>query len=277
MRIAVTGGGGFLGSHVAHYARGLGHSVVFFDRCDGNDILGDLSALDGSDAVIHMAGILGTSELFDNVEEAIQVNILGSYRIAKWCLDNDAQYTGILMPDVFPSVYTATKVAAHRITNALHKAKGLRCSHVVAYNAYGTGQAYGKGHPQKFLPTFSVAAWNNLPIPIWGDGSQLVDPVDARDVARMMVDATGYGDNDIFDGGTGTTMTVLDFAEFVLDVTGSTAGVQHFPMRLGETGGEKNVAATGIGWDRLGWQPEFSWDRMREAILSYKGIDWEEA
>lgn len=276
MRIAVTGGGGFLGRHVATYAASLGYEVVPFDRRDGNDILGDLSGLEGSDAVIHMAGVLGTAELFDHIEEAIQTNILGSYRVAQWCIDNDAQYTGILMPDVFPSIYTATKMASQRITAALHHARGLACSHVVAYNAYGAGQAYGKGHPQKFLPTFSVAGWNNRPIPIWGDGSQLVDAVAAEDVARMLVDATLFPDNAVFDGGTGVTISVLEFAEFVLKVTGSTAGIQYFPMRDGETGGEKNVAATGVGWDRLGWQPQFSWDKIRDAIVSYRGVAWED-
>lgn len=273
MLVAITGGAGFVGSHVAHYAKEAGHDVVFFDKRHGNDIMGDLTNLNGAEAVIHLAGVLGTMELFDTVQDAIDKNVTGSYRVANWCLENDAQYVGILVPDVFPSIYCATKVGAQRITSALHQAKGLKVSHVTAFNAHGPGQAYGPGHPQKFGPTFSIAAWNNRPIPVWGDGSHLVDPVSVRDVARMLVDAVNFPDDQVFDGGTGTTHTVTEIAEFVLEVTGSTAGIDYLPMRIGET--KTNVAATGLGWDLLDWRPEFSWDQLRETVEWYKGKDGE--
>ena len=273
MRITATGGKGFIGAHVARWAEEMGHEIRFFDKRDGNDIMGDLSALEGSEAVIHLAGVLGTMELFDTIGDAIDKNIVGSYRIANWCLENDAQYVGILVPDVFPSIYCATKVAAQRITTALYHAKGLKVSHVIAYNAHGPGQAYGPGHPQKFGPTFSIAAWNNRPIPVWGDGTHLVDPVRVGDVARMLVDATGFADDVVFDGGTGTEVTVTEIAEKVLEFTGSTAGIEYLPMRIGET--KTNVAATGRGWELLDWRPEFSWDHLHETVMWYKGKDGE--
>lgn len=273
MKITVTGGKGFIGSHVARWAEQAGHEVCFFDKRDGNDIMGDLSALDGSDAVIHLAGVLGTLELFDTVQDAIDKNITGSYRIAKWCLENNAQYTGILVPDVFPSIYCATKVAAHRLTSALHQAKGLKVSHVIAYNAHGPGQAFGPGHPQKFGPTFSINAWNNRPIPVWGDGSALVDPISVSDVARLLVDATEFSDDVVFDGGTGTAVTVREIAEFVVNLTGSTAGIEYLPMRIGET--PTNVAAKGLGWDLLDWRPHFNWNHLHDTVMWYKGKDYE--
>lgn len=273
MRITVTGGKGFIGAHVANWANKLGHEVRFFDRREGNDVLGDLSPLEGSDAVIHLAGVLGTMEMFDFIDYSIEQNIVGSYRIANWCLENNAQYVGILVPDVFPSIYCATKVAAQRITTALHHAKGLKVSHVIAYNAHGPGQAYGPGHPQKFGPTFSVAAWNNRPIPVWGDGSHLVDPVSVGDVGRMLVDATRFADDVVFDGGTGVAVTVTEIAEKVIEFTGSTAGIDYLPMRIGET--KTNVAATGRGWELLDWRPEFSWEHLRETVMWYKGKDGE--
>lgn len=273
MKITITGGKGFIGSHVARWAERAGHEVRFFDKRDGNDIMGDLSALDGSEAVIHLAGVLGTLELFDTIQDAIDKNVTGSYRIANWCLENGAQYTGILVPDVFPSIYCATKVAAHRITSALHQAKGLKVSHVIAYNAHGPGQAFGPGHPQKFGPTFSINAWNNRPIPVWGDGSALVDPVSVSDVARMLVDAVEHPDDVVFDGGTGTCVTVKEVAEFVIHLTGSTAGIQYLPMRIGET--PTNRAAKGRGWDRLNWRPHFNWSHLRETVMWYKGKDYE--
>ena len=268
--ITVTGGAGFIGSHVAHWAKRAGHEVRFFDRRGGHDILGDLSALHGSDAVIHLAGVLGTMELFDTIENAIEQNVLGSYRIAQWCLENDAQYTGILVPDVFPSIYCATKMGAFRLTSALHHAKGLKVSHVIAYNAHGPGQAWGDGHPRKFGPTFSMAAWRGEPIPVWGDGTALVDPVPVSVVARMLVDATDHGDDAVFDGGLGIEVTVNEIAEVVLEVTGSTAGIAYEPMRIGET--PTNVAATGRGWDRLDWYPQYSRDNWQAELA--RTVEW---
>ncbi len=268
--ITVTGGAGFIGSHVAHWAQQAGHEVRFFDRRNGHDILGDLSGLEGSDAVIHLAGVLGTLELFDTIEHAIEQNVVGSYRIAQWCLDNDAQYTGILVPDVFPSIYCATKVAAHRLTSALHHAKGLKVSHVIAYNAHGPGQAYGVGHPRKFGPTFSMAAWQGRPIPVWGDGSALVDPVPVSVVARMLVDATDHSDDVVFDGGLATAVTVREIAEEVLRITGSRAGIAYEPMRIGET--PTNVAALGRGWERLDWAPWQGQDGWLEALA--ETVNW---
>lgn len=277
MEIVVTGGRGFIGSHVADYAEKAGHEVRFFDKRNGDDIMGDLGRLRGADAVIHLAGVLGTLELFDAVEQAAVMNVVGSARIADWCRWNDVQYIGILVPDVFPSIYCATKAGAKRITDALYAAGQLRVSHVVAYNAHGPGQAYGPGHPRKFGPTFSIAAWNNRPIPVWGDGMALVDPVPVQVVARMLVDAVRFGDNQVFDGGIGIPVTVKQIAQKVLEITGSTAGIEYEPMRIGET--PTNVAATGRGWDLLDWWPYEmvheqwgSWgDALQETVEWYQG------
>lgn len=271
MRIAVTGGSGFIGKAVLARVEGSGYEGWTFDRADGHDIMGDLGGLKGADAVIHLAGLLGTHELFDQAEEAARVNILGSLRVMQWCIENDATYVGIMMPDLFPSIYTATKIASKRLADALHHSRGLKVSHVRAFNAYGPGQKYGPGHPQKILPTFARAGWLNKPIPIWGDGTQVVDLIHADDLAKLLVHATVFTDNDVFDGGTGTQISVNALAQHVLGCTGSTAGVVHLPMRDGETPVQE-CRATGEGWDKVpdGLKPTFDWGRIAHTVLSYR-------
>lgn len=268
MRIAVTGGAGFIGGATVRAAEAAGHDVWRFDHTDGNDILGDLSVLSGAEVVIHLAGALGTAELFDTPEWAVDANVTGALRVLRWCEDNGAGYVAITMPDVFPSVYTATKMCAERLAQAWRLFRGVPCSTVRAFNAYGPGQKHGPGHPQKILPTFATQAWANLPIPVWGDGEQTVDLVHVDDVGRMLVDAAGHGDGVTFDAGTGTAVTVNELAEVVLRQTGSTAGIEYLPMRDGEVA--SHIVAAGDGWERLSWKPELDWDRVAKAVQWYR-------
>lgn len=272
MKVAVSGGSGFIGLPTIHAGEKAGHEMWTFDRADGNDIMGDLKDLSGADAVIHLAGVLGTHELFDSAEEAIEINVRGALRIMEWCVKNNAAYVGIVMPDVFPSIYTATKVASQRLATALHESMGLQVAHVRAFNAYGPGQKHGKGHPQKILPTFATKAWNREPLPVWGSGTQTVDMIHVDDLGRMLVDALDYThENVTFDGGTGIAMTVNQVAMLAVRTTGrewNSDCVQRLPMRRGER--ETHIVATGEGWERLGWRPRYDTTLMQEAIQWYR-------
>lgn len=275
MRIAVTGGAGFIGQAVVRDAVTRGHEAWTFDRSNGDDIMGPLQKLHGADAVIHLAGVLGTAELYRDPEYAVEINVMGSLRIQQWCAEAGAQYVGILMPDVFPSIYTATKIASQRLATALHHGAGLRVNHVRAYNAYGPGQKYGLGHPQKILPTFAVHAWHRKPIPIWGDGQQGVDLIHVDDLGRMLVDAAEHpGANLVFDGGTGRELTVKQVARQVATAAGwDTPEYHYLPMRAGEIP-TTNIQAKGEGWDVLGWHPPIR--SLRETVLSYRDVPLEE-
>jgi UDP-glucose 4-epimerase len=275
MRIIVTGGGGFIGRAAIKAGEAAGHEMLSFDRSERHlyDIT-DRAAVFAHwnrfkpDHVIHLAGVLGTAELFDDPHTAVDVNVHGTLNVLEACRASGAGYTAITMPPVFPSVYTATKVCADRLATAWHKAHGLRTSHVVAFNAYGAGQKHGPGHPQKIIPTFATEAWAGRPIPIWGDGEQTVDLIDARDLGSMLVDATRFGDDQVFDGGTGYALTVNQVADYVNEVTGNTAGIRYLPMRKGETPTE--IVAEGRGWDLIGWHPEMEWGWLRDAIGAYR-------
>lgn len=270
MRVVITGGSGFIGRATADAAEAAGHTVTTFDHPGDVTIWPDIEGgiPSNTDAVIHLAGVLGTAELFADPHYAVEVNVHGALNVLQRCMNIGAGYVGITMPPVFPSIYTATKICADRLASALHKACGLPVSRVCAYNAYGPGQKHGPTHPQKIIPTFATEAWAGRPIPIWGDGSQTVDLVHADDVGRMLVAALRHGNDEIFDAGTGHAVSVRDVAEFVLSITGSAAGINYLPMRPGEE--PTKIVAGGAGWDRLGWQPEFSWNRLADTVESYR-------
>jgi UDP-glucose 4-epimerase len=271
MKIAVTGGAGFIGKYVKEYAEKQGHDVILFDHVNGHSILESLDPLNGADKVIHLAGMLGTSELFDTAEEAVNVNVIGTLRILEWCRSNNAGYVGITMPDSsWANVYQATKLCAMRLATAWHRNFDVPVSHVRAYNAFGPGQKHGPGHPRKILPTFAWHAWRGLPIPIWGNGGQTVDLVYAGDLGRMLVDATEYGMDQVFDGGTGQSMPVWQVAYLVNTWCGQEIdNIRYYPMRPGEEV-NTDIRAKGEGWETLGWQPKFDIARFEETVLSYR-------
>ena len=274
MDIAVTGGAGFIGQAVIKRALDIGHDAWAFDHSYGMTIMDrdDLDeGLDRADVVIHLAGVLGTAELLELPYHAVDVNIKGTLNVLEWCKDNGAAYVGITMPDSsWANVYQATKLCAMRLATAWHRNFGVSVSHVRAYNVYGPGQKHGPGHPQKFLPTFATKAWAGEKLPVFGSGLQTVDPIWVGDVARMLVDAAGFGDDEIFDAGTGTDMTVRSFARLVNRLTGNDLdNIEFLPMRPGEEP-ETAIRAKGEGWDKLGWQPEFSPAHLEEAVRWYR-------
>ena len=270
MNIVVTGGRGFIGAATVKELESRGHDVWSFDRENGHNVLGDLSMLKGANVVVHLAGMLGTTELFDVAQQAVAVNVGGTLRVLDWCVENDATYVGITMPDSsWANVYQATKLCAGRLATAWHRNFKVGVSHARAFNAYGPGQKHGLGHPQKLIPHFAIRAWAGEPLPIWGNGTQTVDLVHADDVAKVLADAVVFTDDEVLDAGTGTAVTVNQVALFVNRVTGNQAGVIHLPMREGEEP-DTNIVARGHGWQEMGWKPEFSWDRLRETVESYK-------
>lgn len=286
MRIVVTGGAGFLGRATVEAGLAAGHDMHAIDRntrrgvyaadiSDWGDTAGVLDEI-RPDHVIHLAGVLGTSELFDgtNANRAVEVNVGGALNVIQWCTEQQAGYTTITMPESgWANVYAATKRCAVDLAEAYRRHKGLRVSNVCAYNAYGPGQAHGPGHPQKIIPTFARWAWAGELIQIWGDGEQTVDLVHTDDIARMLIDAIRFGGGETFDAGTGYPMTVNQVAEFVAKTVHEAGGpsvyIEHIPMRAGEDPGTQ-IVATGRGWELLDWRPKLNLDRLRETILSYR-------
>lgn len=280
MRVLVTGGGGWIGRATVKALTQRGHEAVTFDRTHDNDIT-DAAEVEGAikavDHVIHLAGVLGTHELFEDPMVAVSVNVGGSLNITVACARHDVGLTEITMPRVNPSLYAATKACAMDIALAYHKSFDLRCSFVRAYNAYGPGQAFGDGHPQKILPTFATRAWAGKPLPVWGSGDLMTDLVHVDDIARVLVEAMDYENGQCFDAGTGYGQPVNRVAQMVIDHVGSAGGpistIQHLAPRKGERAvSTPDDVARGENWSLLGgWRPVFDPQRFVEAIDSYRG------
>ncbi len=271
----MTGGSGWIGQATCRALERAGHEPITFDRSTGLDVRESsavVHAVAQAEHVIHLAGLLGTHELFAKPHAAVEVNVLGSLNVTEACSRLELGLTEITMPRVNPSLYAATKSCAMDIALAYVAAGKLRASFVRAYNAYGPGQAYGGDHPQKIVPTFATRGWVGEPLPVWGDGSLLTDLVHVDDIARMLVAAMAYGDGQTFDAGTGYAQPVLAVAEKVIALTGGRSKVDHLAPRVGERAVSTDADyASGEGWELLGgWRPVFDPERFAEAVGSYR-------
>lgn len=271
MKVAVTGGAGFIGDAVRKELLRRNHQPVIIDRAHGVDVV-DARKLEetmkATDAVIHLAGVLGTSELFQAPEAAITVNILGTINVLKVCAVGGQHYVGITMPQVWDNVYQVTKNAAMGLARAWHINFGVPVCHVRAYNVFGEHQKVGS--PQKIIPTFATAAWNKEPIPVWGDGTQTVDLIYVDDVARILVDALAHGKDEIIDAGTGYQQYVLDVANEVWRIANphEEPRIKFLPMRKGENE-RTRVGAAGEGWHLLDWRPDYRRKDLVRTVRTY--------
>ncbi len=271
VRVLVTGASGFVGKATCHYLLNQGADVRTFDRAIGHDVCNREQVLDyaiGCSSAVHLAGLLGTSELFDDADRAIDVNVRGALNVLRACKENGCRYTGITLPAVWDNIYSATKGAALRIANAYNRDHKVPVSHVLAYNVYGPGQGSGEGHPQKLFPTACVKLFADELVPVWGDGRQTVDLVHVDHVAKVLGEcALGHigGNREVFEAGCGMEMSVLEVIQRIGKVVGVNPRIQPLPMRKGETEGTR-LCATESGYPL----DVFSSSKFREAVESYR-------
>lgn len=259
MRVLVTGGRGFIGSHTVKALQAAGHEPVVFDRqrngLDVDQILGDIrdasavtEAVAHVDGVMHLAGVLGTQETIDNPRPAAETNVLGGLNVFQAV----AQYR---LPAVYIAVgnhwmentYSISKTCTERFARMFNNEHGTRIAVVRALNAYGPGQSvaapFGPSKVRKITPSFVCRALTGQPIEIYGDGTQIMDMIYVEDVAHVLVEALELGPHPeglAYEAGTGRRTSVLDIARKVIEEVGQ-GELKFLPMRPGEPAGSAVV------------------------------------
>ena len=249
-KILLTGGNGFIGSHVVDLLIEKGYEVTIFDRFkykphreDVNFYLGDVKDRDAvfevvskHDGVINLAGILGTAETVNDPYPSVEVNISGALNVYEACRRFNKKGVQIAVGNWFMNnSYSITKNTAERFALMYNKEHGTKIAVVRGLNAYGPRQ---KARPvRKLIPNVVIPALLNKPIIIYGDGEQIMDMIYVRDVAEILVRALimDHGIYDkVFEAGSGDDTTVNYIAELVVKLSGSKSEIQHVPMRPGE-------------------------------------------
>jgi nucleoside-diphosphate-sugar epimerase len=268
-KIAVTGGGGFIGSYVIDELIERGYTPVVFDRhshelpLEAEFFLGDVRDATAMtelaahvDGIIHLAACLGTQETIKNPRPAAETNIVGGLNFLEACNQYDLPgvYIGV-GNHWFNNTYSITKTTIERFVHMFNKERGGRINIVRAVNAYGPRQSvaapFGSSKVRKITPAFICRALSEMPIEVYGDGSQVSDMVYVGDVAKALVLALGQAMlgnvlEQVVEVGSPVHTTVEDVANLISryahDLGYPQLPTKHLPMRPGEKEGERVTA-----------------------------------
>ena len=278
MKILVTGGTGFIGSHLIHELRKKKHEVyaLTIDKHSNqkNIILADitdrkaiLKIIPEFDMVYHLAGLLGTSELINKAYEASRVNILGTLNILDAAVLHKTKILYVTKPNCWLNTYSITKFAGESFAKMYYEQLGVPTVSVRWFNVYGPNQSF---HCQKAVPFFIRWALQNKPIDIWGDGEQTVDLIHAVDAvkATIMVGNCKDLEGSTIDIGSGRETTVNDLAKMILKKINSSSRIQHLTMRPGESPNTRLKADIKI-ISSLGFRPAI---KLEDGISDT--VDW---
>ncbi len=278
LKILVTGASGFIGKPLVKKLVDCRCEVLAFDKrrddLDVKFIQGDLrffdfdEILDDVDIVFHLAGLLGTTELFHRVIEAEEVNVLGTLNLLESMRRKQVKRLIFSSkPNIWKyNVYTITKENCERYLEMYQKVYGFEVTIARLFNVYGPGE-YLREY-RKAIPYFIVSALRDEPIEVFGDGEQTLDPIYISDAVEALVKCAEKKPRKIVEIGSSKPIKVKELAEKIIELTKSKSKIVYKPMRRGELG-PKIVCANNDLEKELGFKPKV---RLEEGLKAT--IEW---
>lgn len=265
MRVAVTGGAGFIGTYVVEELRRRNHEAIIFDHKGRRGDVDNVEVMLGDtrddtavtelaahvDGIIHLASVLGTAETVGNPRPAVMTNVISGMNVFEAGVQYGLPVVNIAVGNAgFSNPYSASKTCVESLGHMYVRDRGLRLNQIRLVNAYGPRQSvaapYGSSKVRKITPSFVTRALTGAPIEVYGDGLQVSDMVWVGDGARALVlaleaAAAGNVSTHVLECGPASHNRVLEVAELVAkeaeQFTGITSPIAHLPMRPGETPG----------------------------------------
>lgn len=286
-RILVTGGAGFIGSHVVEELVARGHEVISADRNMEWKVSDSVRyvPIDITNYVrvqrlfeeirpeitIHLAGILGTSETWNHVHECIDSNIHGAVNVYEGCASVRSDILTVDVGSRWLAPYTITKRTGAEFAFAYGNKYKLKAAALRIFNVYGPRQST---KIIKIVPKFIENALKNVNLEVWGNKN--ADLVHVRDVAKAFANAVERMDKiDQVDGvyvGSGEVMTVSQVAEEISKRLGGGTVVQMSP-RIGEENTDAGYMSNDSAAKLLDWKPTITFEQgIDEVIEWYKDV-----
>ena len=283
MRVLVTGGAGFIGSHFAKRLAAAGEEVVVLDKLtysgnranlDGANlkfVQGDIcdphavaSAGGGCEAVVNFAAESHVDRSLLEAGDFIQTDVFGTHVLLEWARANGARHVQVSTDEVYGDVrsgasseddplrpsspYSASKAGGDLQVLAYVRSFGVDAAITRGANTYGPNQ-----YPEKMIPLFVTNALEGEPLPVYGDGRQRREwlHVDDHCSAVELVLRKGVR-GEIYNAG-GEERENLDVARRIVELTGADPGlVRHVDDRPGH---DRRYSLDSSRLRGLGWRP----------------------
>jgi len=289
-RVVVTGGAGFLGSHLCRELLDAGNEVIAIDNLITGtlDNVAELSARDGFSfvehdvsnhievpgpvhAVLHFASPASPRDYLEHPIKTLKVGSLGTHNTLGLAKDKGARYFLASTSEVYGDplehpqketywghvnpigprgVYDEAKRFAEAMTMAYHRSHGVDVRIVRIFNTYGEKMRPLDG---RVVSNFIVQALAGKPLTVYGDGSQTRSFCYVDDEVRgllALLDSDHVGPVNI---GNPDEFTVLELAEIVLEVTGSSSEIVFEPLPVDDPA-QRRPDIT-LAREVLGWEP----------------------
>lgn len=302
MKILVTGGAGFIGSHVNKLLLDLGHSVsvvddlskghkdyldsrVTFHQVSLNDQQKLEEILKGHDGVIHMASFIEVGESVKKPVEFAQNNIVGTVKLleamrisgvkkiifsSSACVYGRAQKFPITEIDPLgeqENPYGISKVTMEQFCQLYHTLYDFDVTILRYFNPFGPGELH---EPETHaIPNFVKAVLSNKPIPLFWKGEQIRDFIYIEDLAKAHVLPLNSKGLNIYNVGTEQGVRIIDLVNKIFELVGYKVPIEDKGERKGDV--EKLVASSEKIQQELGWRAEVTLEEgLKKTIEFFK-------
>jgi nucleoside-diphosphate-sugar epimerase len=307
--ILVTGGAGFIGSHVVEALVGRGDQVRVLDNFSTGNLTnleavrstvelieGDIRdpetvshAVQGVDGIVHLAALSGVQRSIAEPRMTHNINVTGSLNVLLAaqvagirrivCASSASVYgdpATIPTPEGSPlaplSPYGATKVAMEQYGAVFSAVYGLSVISLRYFNVYGARQSLQSDYAA-VIPAFAAKIQAGEAVTIYGNGTQSRDFVHVRDVATVTIAALDapLAVSGAFNVGTGHGVTLLELAE----VLGATVPSTFLPAKAGDirhSCAEVTKVREGLGWKPIRTLVALEGKRNRADLESNSGL-----
>lgn len=288
LRVALIGAGGFLGTNLAHYLaprvaelRCFGRRKVFPEALQGfHWITGDTSqddtrpiakAIEGCDAVIHLASTSTPATADRNISADAQANVIASLHLFDQCIAAGVKRLLFMssggtvygIPTLVPipessstqpiTAYGVAKLAIEKYLDVYSRLHGLDYRVLRISNLYGPFQTAEK--KQGVVAAFLSEAMRGEPLEIWGDGRVVRDYIYVNDVAEAVLAALQHqGEYRIFNIGSGIGLSLVEVIDNIEHLLGRKLERRFKPGRPVDV--PVNILDCKLAKKALGWQPK---------------------
>nr|HID14534.1 SDR family oxidoreductase [Anaerolineae bacterium] len=308
MRILITGGAGFIGSHLCDRLLADGHEVIAMDnlstgsvdniahlagherfRFVKHDVTNYIFVEGPLDAVLHLASLPSPVDYLNYPIQTLKVGALGTHKTlglalakrARFLLASTSEvygdplvhpqhedYWGNVNPIGPRGVYDESKRFAEALTMAYHRYHGVDTRIARIFNTYGPRMRLDDG---RVVPNFVCQALRGEPLTVYDEGSRTRSFCYIDDLVEGLVRLLHSDETTPVNLGNPDEMTILDFARKVLELTGSSSPITFVKPTDARTADDPKVRCPDIGKARrvLGWEPQVSLEEGLRRTIEY--------